>query len=147
MYSVIHIYKLFQILKSIKPLSNFNKTEKAMICAMKSKIFMEYPSEDNKIALELAESARNFNDTEIYWTSIWLKAKGRKRRFDKKFILPFRDELEAAKKLSTYENHPEFLLGASNVFKEAGFALKIRASCDNIKESNTYYKLSIDLIL
>lgn len=118
-----------------------------MICAMKSKVFMEYPCGDNKIALEFAETARNLNDTEIYWTCIWLKAKGRKRRFDKKFILPFRDELEAAKKLSTYEKNPEFLLYASNVYKEAASALKIRASSPNAKESNSYYKLSVDLIL
>lgn len=97
------------------------------------------------MALELAESARNFNDTEMYWLSIWLKAKGRKRRYDRKYTLPFRDELEAANKLSTYENNPHFLLCASNVFKEAGFILKIASN--NLNESNKYYKLSIDLTL
>lgn len=117
-----------------------------MIFAIKSIVFMEYPSGDNKIALEFAESAVNLNDTEVYWTSIWLKAKGRKRRFDKKFTLPFRDELEAAKKLSTYEENPQLLLNASNIFQEAGFVIKI-TSRKNKKESSTYYQLSFDLIL
>lgn len=74
-----------------------------------------------------------------------MKAKGRKRRYDRKFTLPFRDELEAANKLCVYENNPYFLISASDVFKEAGFILKITSN--NQEESIKYYKLSINLIL
>lgn len=108
---------------------------------------MEYPPEGNIIALELAESARNFNDTELYWITIWLKAKGRKRRFLNKFTLPSREELESAKKLSSCENNPEFLICAAQVFSETGFVLKRSGSPTNFRESNKYYKLSADLTL
>lgn len=108
---------------------------------------MEYPPEGNIIALELAESARNFNDSELYWITIWLKAKGRKRRFHNKFTLPSRDELEAANKLSSCENNPELLLCASQIFCETGFILKRSGTSENYRESNKYYKLSADLTL
>jgi len=109
---------------------------------------LEYPPGGNKIALELIELARNFNETEVYWTNIWLKAKGRMRRSDRYApTLPCREELEAANKLSSYENNLEFLLSASNVYKEAGFMLKISSIRTNIEPSNNYFKLSADLAL
>ncbi|VVC43505.1 Hypothetical protein CINCED_3A010833 [Cinara cedri] len=109
-----------QILKDIKPCLSFNSVEKAAVYAIKSKVFLEYPYKGNKIALRLAEFARDFNSTENHWIIIWLIAKGRQRRFDRDRTLPFRDELEAAKKLCSFEDNPEFLLSASNVFLEAG---------------------------
>lgn len=122
--------------------------EKAALFAIKSNVFLEYPPGGDKVALEFIESARNFNNTEIYWTNIWLTAKGRVRRYDKfTASLPFREELEAAKKLSSYDNNLELLLGASNVYQEAGFMLKISKIRNNIQTSNDYYKLSADLVL
>jgi hypothetical protein len=108
---------------------------------------LEYPPEGNIIALEFAESTRNFNDAELYWITIWLKAKGRKRRFYNKFTLPSRDELEGAKKLSSCEDNPELLLCASQVFCETGFILKKSGTPENYRDSNKYYKLSADLTL
>lgn len=136
----------FQVLKNIKPSSNFNKVERSAVCAIKSIVFLEYPPGGNQIALELVECARSLNYTEVKWISIWLKAKGRKRRFDRALNLPSREELEAANKLSSYEN-AYLLLRASDVYKDAGFILKISNLRANISESNNYYKLSIDLTL
>lgn len=106
---------------------------------------MEYPPEGNIISLEFAEAARNYNDSEMLWICIWLKAKGRKRRYDRRFTPPFREELEAANKLSSCRNNPELLLSASSVYREAGFIHKVNYTAENINESNKYYQLSIDL--
>lgn len=81
----------------------------------------------------------------MLWICIWLKAKGRKRRFDRKSTPPLRDEIEAANKLGSCKNNPELLLSASNVYREAGFIYKLNFSPENIKESNKHYQLSIDL--
>lgn len=140
---------IFQILKDIKQYSSFNNVEKAAVYAIKSKVFLEYPHKGIKIALQLAEFARDFNNIEMRWISTWLKAKGRQRRFDRDQTLPFRDELEAAYKLCSCENDPEYLLCASNVFYEAGFILKLNGNKTylNRLESRKYFKLSSNLIL
>ncbi|XP_050432046.1 uncharacterized protein LOC126840397 isoform X2 [Adelges cooleyi] len=95
-----------EILKSIKPLSNMNRSEKAALCAIKSKVFVEYPPIGNEISLELAEQARNLNPIEVEWVNIWLKAKGRVRRFYAQFAMPDKNELEAAEILSSATNNP-----------------------------------------
>lgn len=107
---------------------------------------MEYPPKGITITLELAECAQNLNDSEMYWKSIWLKARGRKRRFDNRYALPFRDEFDAAQKLCKYNNNPELLLSAANIFREAGFILKISGT-QNYNESIKNYKIAADLSL
>ncbi|XP_050432047.1 uncharacterized protein LOC126840398 [Adelges cooleyi] len=131
-----------EIFSKIKPLSQMNRAERAAINAVKCKVFMEYPPAGNKIALNFAESARNLNDNEVKWIDMWLKVKGRERRFDNKFTLPFREEFLAAEKLSTTLTDPELLIRASKLYEEAGFALKLSSNC---LESDNYYKLASTL--
>lgn len=82
----------------------------------------------------------------MLWINIWLKAKRRKRTFDQYLSFPFRDELEAANKLKTY-NNLEFLTSAASVFAEAGYTLNLKRSRVNMRESIAYNKLAADLIM
>lgn len=82
----------------------------------------------------------------MLWINIWLKAIRRKRTFDQCPSFPFRDELEAAKKLSTNTNL-EFLTSAASVYAEAGYTLHLKRSRFNLRESNVYNKLAADLIM
>lgn len=125
--------------------------ERAAVCALKSKVFMEYPPIGNKIALELAESARKLNDTEILWKTIWLQAKGRTRRYDNSMdrtykSMPLSEELSIANLLSSYENRPELWMIASDVFREAGIVFRYNFSPANIEESDKYFQLSVALL-
>lgn len=104
---------------------------------------MEYPPGGNSIALDLAKTARILNDVEMYWTSIWLKAQGRKRKFDNKYNLAFRDEFRFANKLGD-GNNPEILLCTAKFFLEAGFAF--RAFLENVVLSFEYYRKAMDLV-
>jgi len=103
---------------------------------------LEYPPGGNNIALDFAKTARTFNDTEMYWTSIWLKAQGRKRKFENKCNLAFRDEFDFANKMID-ENNPEILLSAAKFFLEAGLAF--RTLGDNAGLSLLYYRNVINL--
>lgn len=108
---------------------------------------MEYSPGGNSIALELAESSKNFNDAEMFWIKVWLNAKRRARRFDQTPSLPFRDELEAANKLFTLNNNPELLLSAASVYAEAGSTLRLKPSFINVREAKRFHKLSAELIM
>lgn len=128
-------------------MTSFDKIEKAAVYAIKSKVFLEYSPEGNDIALNLAESARNFDDKEMYWVHIWLKAKRRNRRFYKILSYPLRDELKAANKLSECFPNLELLLTAASVYAEAGNVLKLKPSFVNLKESLRFKKLTANLVM
>ncbi|KAL5240438.1 hypothetical protein ACI65C_007848 [Semiaphis heraclei] len=131
-----------KLLKDVKQVNIFNKADKAAICAVKAKMFMEYPIKGNNIALELINQAiTNYNESE--WIVIWLKAKGRVRRYAEHFKMPGDDEIDAANKLCSTKSNPEHLIKASELFKEVGSVYK---SINNHRESNKFYKLSTDII-
>lgn len=104
---------------------------------------MEYPPEGNNIALDLAKTARTLNGAEMYWKSIWLKAQGRKRKFDNKYSLVFKDELELADILSR-GNNPEIILRTAKIFLEAGFSFRTLSNEESL--SLRYYGKVIDLV-
>jgi len=128
-------------LKDVKQVTIFNKAEKAAICAVKAEIFMEYPIIGNNIALEFANEAIT-NSTELDWVVIWLKAKGRVRRYSKPFQMPGDDEIDAANMLRSTKTKPKHLFKASELFKEIGTVYKY----DNHTESTKYFKLSLEII-
>lgn len=125
-------------------MKNLNQTEKAAICAIKALVFMEYPPKGNDIALKFAEQARNLHSTEPEWIIIWLKAKGRVRRYYNRYKMPDDGEIYAAKILSTTETKPQLLIRASKLYMEVAFIHKINR---NHQESKKFYKLSSDLVL
>lgn len=136
-----------QILTNIKPKSEFNKLEKAAIYGIKSLVFLEYSPEGNSHGLRFAEHARKLNCVEIEWLNIWLKAKRRKRRSDKKLSFPSKEELEAAKELCTANTNLECLTSAASLYADAAFALSLIRSRFNLNESKIYNKLAADLIM
>jgi len=83
-------------LKNIKQINSFNRAEKAAICAVKARVFMEYPPKGNDLALKYADQARTLHSTEPEWIIIWLKAKGRVRRYYEQYKMPDDDEIDAA---------------------------------------------------
>lgn len=105
---------------------------------------MEYPPIGNDIALKFANEARNLHSTEPEWIIIWLKAKGRVRRFYSQFKMPENDEVNAAEILCTTKTRPRFLVQASKLYMEVAFCHKLS---NNREKSMEYYKLSSDLTL
>lgn len=130
-------------MKAIKPVKSFNRAEKAAICAIKARVFMEYPPKGNDIGLKFADHARNLNSIEPEWIVIWLKAKGRVRRFYAQFKMPDEHELEAAEMIYTAKTKPRLLIQASKLYMEVAFVHKI--NYDFVK-SEKFYKFSSDLI-
>ncbi|XP_022178163.1 uncharacterized protein LOC111039142 [Myzus persicae] len=131
-----------KLLKDIKDKNDFNEAEKSAVCAVKAKIFMEYSSKLNEIALICADEARTLHSTEPEWTFIWLKAKGRVRRFNEPYKMPGDDEIKAADLLCSKRTSPFFLIKSSQLYKEAGFINKLK---NNYKESDKFFKLSSDM--
>jgi len=129
-------------LKNIKQINNFNRAEKAAICSVKARIFMEYPPKGNDFALKFADRARTLDSTEPEWIIIWLKAKGRVRRYYEKFKMPGDDEIDAANMLCSTKTKARLLIQASNLYMEAAFVNKLKS---NQCESNKLYKLSCDI--
>lgn len=106
---------------------------------------MEYPPKGNEIALKFSEEARRLHSTKPEWIIIWLKAKGRVRRYYNPINkMPDKEEVDAAEMLSTSKTKPWHLVQASTIFMEMAFIYKFK---NNYKESNKLYKLSSDLIL
>lgn len=133
-----------ELLKNIKQINSFNRAEKAAICAVKARIFMEYPPKGNDIALKFADRACTLHSTESEWIIIWLKAKGRVRRYYEQYKLPDDDELDAAEMLCSTKTKARLLIQASKVYMEAAFVNKLK---NNKDESNKYYKLSSDITI
>ncbi|XP_025425242.1 uncharacterized protein LOC112694091 [Sipha flava] len=130
-----------KILKNVKPVNGLNQTEKAAICGLKALIFMEYPPKGNDIGLKLAEEARILDSSEIEWIKIWLKAKGRVRRFYDMLKIPDEDEIHAADILCTKTN-PRDLIEASDLY------INVASSYKQDKEkARKYFKISSDVIL
>ncbi|XP_016657447.1 uncharacterized protein LOC100571226 [Acyrthosiphon pisum] len=128
-----------KLLKGIKQIKEFNEAEKAAICAVKAKIFMEYPQKGNYIALEFADQARALHPTEPECINIWLKAKGRVRRYSEPFKIPGDDEICAAKLLCSTTTNPKHLIQVYQLYKEVGLVNKFN---NNDKESTKFFKLS-----
>jgi len=103
---------------------------------------MEYPPKGNDIALEFASRACNLNSTEHEWIIIWLKAKGRVRRYYHPFEMPDNDEMDAAEILYSTKPKSHLLIEATQIYKEAGFMSKKKK---NYNESNKFYKLAFDI--
>lgn len=131
-------------MKKVKLLKNLNRAEKAAICAIKARIFMEYSPKGNDIALRFANEACNLHSTESEWIVIWLKAKGRVRRYYTQYKMPEKDELDSAEMLCTTKTKPQLLIAATKVFIEMAFIYKLNR---NQEKSNEYYKFSSDLTL
>ncbi|XP_026822086.1 uncharacterized protein LOC113560423 [Rhopalosiphum maidis] len=131
-----------ELLKNVKEINNFNRAEKAAVCAVKTRIFMEYSPKGNDIALKFADQARTLHSTEPEWIVIWLKAKGRVRRYYEQFSMPENAELDAAEILCSTKTKARLLIQASKVYMEAAFVNKLT---NNREESNKYYKLSSDI--
>lgn len=130
-------------MKGVKPVITFNTTEKAAICAIKARVFLEYPPKGNDIALQFAKIARDYHSTEVEWIIIWLKAKGRVRRYYYQHQMPDSQEFEAANILSQ-DHKPGSLIQASKLFMEAAYTFKLDK---NQEKSDEYYKISSDLTL
>jgi len=116
--------------------------EKAAVCAVKARIFLEYPPKGNDIALKFADQARTLDSTEPKWIVIWLKAKGRVRRYYEQLAMPENDEIDCAKILSSAKTNARHLIKASKVYFEVAYVNKLK---NNREESNKYYKLSYDI--
>jgi len=129
-------------MKDVKPVKSLNQVEKAAICAIKSRVFMEYPPKGNDIGLAFADQARNLQSTEPEWIIIWLKAKGRVRRYHDKYQMPDKHEIEAAKMLcATKTAKSRSLIQASKLYLEVAFNHKR----NNNPLSRQFYQLSSDL--
>ncbi|XP_001946582.1 uncharacterized protein LOC100165115 [Acyrthosiphon pisum] len=131
-----------KLLNDIKQINNFNRAEKAAICAVKGRVFMEYAPKGNDIALEFASRARNLYSAEHEWIIIWLKAKGRVRRYYQPYTMAGNDEMDAAKTLCSTTLKSHILIEVSQLYKETGFVYKMK---NNYSESNKYYKLASDI--
>jgi len=103
---------------------------------------MEYAPKGNDIALEFASQACNLHSAEHEWIIIWLKAKGRVRRYYQPFEMPGNDEMDAAKMLCSTNLKSHILIEASQLYKEAGFVSKMKS---DYNESNKFYKLASDI--
>ncbi|KAL4141617.1 hypothetical protein QTP88_004228 [Uroleucon formosanum] len=132
-----------KLLNDIKQIKDFNRTEKAAICAVKAIVFMEYPQKGNDIALEFSSQACNLHPAEHEWIIIWLKAKGRVRRYYHPFEMPGIDEMDAVKMLCSTKLKPDILIEASRLYKEAAFVYRVNK---NYSEANKLYNFSIDNI-
>lgn len=107
-------------------------------------MFFEYSPKGNEIALKFSDEACNLNSTEPEYLAIWLKAKGRVRRYHHSFIsIPDTDELNTAKLFCSYEI-PSLLIQASSIYSEAAYYYKYHHMQD---KSNHYYQLSSNIIL
>ncbi|CAH1724475.1 unnamed protein product [Aphis gossypii] len=131
-----------KLLNDVKHVKHFNRYEEAAICAVKAKIFMVYPQEGNDMALKFINQARYLDSTEPEWIIIWLRAKGRVRRYYEKYRTPDDDEIDAANMLCTTQSKLHILVQAIDVYEEAGFNKKVT---NNHKESIRFYKLSSDI--
>ncbi|XP_025197118.1 uncharacterized protein LOC112595929 [Melanaphis sacchari] len=129
-------------LKNVKQITSFNRAEKAAVCAVKARIFMEYPPKGNDIALKFADQARTLHSTEPEWIVIWLKAKGRVRRYYEQYKMPENDEINAAEMLCSTKTKARLLIQASKLYMEVAFINKLK---NNKEESNKYYKISSDI--
>lgn len=103
---------------------------------------MEYPHEGNEMALKFVNQARCLDSIEPEWIVIWLKAKGRVRRYHEKFRTPDEDEIDAVKMLSTTQSKLHILIQATQVYEEAGY---IKKMTHDYNESNRFYKLASDI--
>ncbi|XP_050540163.1 uncharacterized protein LOC126904874 [Daktulosphaira vitifoliae] len=129
-------------LDAIKQKSAMNKLEQSTLCAIKSIVFVEYPPKGNDISLDFALEAKTLNSEEPEWLNIWLKAKGRVRRFYSLFEMPDKDEFLAANILSSQKN-PRCLIQATNVYMEAA---KYQKRQRNRVETKKLYTISSELI-
>jgi len=103
---------------------------------------MEYPPKGNDIALNFADQARTLHSTEPEWIIIWLKAKGRVRRYYQQYKMPEDDEIDAAEMLCSTKTKARLLIQASKVYMEAAFVNKLK---NNKVESKQFYQLSSDI--
>ncbi|CAI6349312.1 unnamed protein product [Macrosiphum euphorbiae] len=131
-----------KLLNDIKQINNFNSAEKAAICAVKARVFMEYSPKGNDIALNFADQARALHPTEPELIIIWLKAKGRVRRYYDPTEIPGDDEIEAAESVCSIKSNSKLIFEASQIYKEVGYIYKTKK---NYKESNKFFKLSFDI--
>lgn len=104
---------------------------------------MEYSPKGIDIALKFADEARNLDSIELDWVHIWLKAKGRARRFYDNSELPGNDEIKAAEMLCTANTNPQFLIHASKIYLELCRFYQIKSYRT---ESKKMYQVSLDLI-
>lgn len=104
---------------------------------------MEYPPKGNDIALKFADQARTLHSTEPEWIIIWLKAKGRVRRYYEQFKMPEDDEMNAAEMLCSTKTEARLLIQSSKLYMEAAFVNKLK---NNQDESKRFFKLSSDII-
>lgn len=121
-----------------------SEVEKVAIRVIKAKVFMEYPPMGNNIALKLAEQACKLHPTDIVSLITWLKAKGRVRRYNCKLQLPTLNELNAAKRLCSYDTDFQTLIKAADTYSEAAYIHKLQYNYDT---SKTYYNMSSKLLL
>lgn len=103
---------------------------------------MEYPPKGNDIALKFADRARTLHSTEPEWIIIWLKAKGRVRRYYAQYAMPEDDEIDAAETLCSTKTKARLLIQASKLYMETAFINKLK---NNQDESKKFYKLSYDI--
>lgn len=103
-------------MENVKPVGSLNLAEKALICAVKSRVFSEYAPIGTVISLKFAEQAYNFQSTQPEWIITWLIAKGRVRRQNSQRNIPEQDEIDAARILSKTKSNPVFLLKATKIF-------------------------------
>lgn len=127
------------IQENIELVNSLTVTEIAAICAVKAKVFIEYPPKGNDIALKFAEQACNLDSTEPLWKVVWLKAKGRVRRYHNRFSMPELNELNAAKTLCSYKTRTQFLIQAAQIYSEAGNFCKFNKMG---AEASQYYSLA-----
>ncbi|XP_060870952.1 uncharacterized protein LOC132945272 isoform X2 [Metopolophium dirhodum] len=126
------------LLNDVKPVKNFNDTEKAAIYAVKARIFMEYPPKGNDIALELAERALALHYLPE-WLLIWSKAKKVVRHHNAPYTIPGDEEIDAALYLFKTQTKPKLLIHAYQIFKEASYINKIDK---NSRQSKYFFDYS-----
>lgn len=130
--------------KDLRSVNSLNRAEIAAISAVKARIFMLYAPMGNCIALKFADQARNIQTDETEWKLVWLKAKGRVRRYYNKIQMPGEDEINAVKMLSLTQSKPWFLIQASKMYMEIAFIHSVNNNREEYKIHNT---ISSDLIM
>lgn len=134
-------------MKNVKPIDSLNHAEKALICGVKSRIFMEYTPIGNIIAFKFAEQAHHFQSEQPEWMITRLITKGRiirNNQIHQIRQMPEKDEMDVAKILSASKTNPAHLLQAAGIFINAALVYKLN---DNYYKSNKLYWTSSELIL
>lgn len=123
-------------MNNVKPISELNDIEKSAIHAVKSLIFIKYPSISKFIAFREADKALELNPTEPEWMHIWLLAKGPYNREYNNFAKPDLKERKVAEDLYNLSHSYWHLMSVGDVF------IKVSLQFTSKEEHDKYFELA-----